>query len=100
MALEDVPICGGSDWHPRNLFRNSPNKYGLEHIWADFEAKIPDLFITEAGNCKIEIVETTASSKFLSPEAIAEGYSNPNDKGNVVKCASTVEELDIILNVQ
>lgn len=83
-----------------NRVHNSPHEQELEHIWADFKPTMPDLFITEAGSCKIETVEKTAPSKFRSSEAIAGGYSNPKDKGNVVKWASTVEELDIILNVQ
>jgi len=100
MASEGVSDRYEAGSNPLDFFRSTLNEHELEHVWAEFEAKLPDLFITEADNCKVEIVEIISPSG-SSPQrqAITGEYIESGEKGNVSKWASTVEELNIILTV-
>jgi hypothetical protein len=98
MASEGVSVRYEAGSSPLDFFRSTLNEHKLEHVWAEFEAKLPDLFVTEADNCKVEIAEITSPSK-SSPQrqAITGEYIKSGDKGNVSKWASTVEELNVTL---
>jgi len=100
MASEGVSVRYEAGSRPLNFFHSTLNEHELEHVWAEFEAKLPNLFVTEADNCKVEIVEIISPSE-SSPQrqAITGEYIESDDKGNVSKWASTVEELNIILTV-
>ena len=76
------------------------NEQGLDHVWGELEAKSHDLFITEAGSCKLEIVKSTPLlGSSPSPPASTEGSTESNGKGHGAESASTTEELSMILSV-
>ena len=97
MASEGASVRYEAGSRPLNFFRSTLNKHELEHVWAEFEAKLSNLFVTEADNCKVEIVEIISPSE-SSPQqqAITGEFIESDDTGNVSKWASTVEELNIL----
>lgn len=72
----------------------------LSIFWPEFEAKLPDLFITEASNCQVEIIEIVSSSNFSPPHAVKGERIESDGKRNLVERISSVEELDTVLHVR
>lgn len=95
MASEGVSVCCRVRSHPLDLFRSTLDEYELD-VWTEFEAKLPDLFVTEASICKVEVVEIIP----LSTQQVVSGDGDEStDEGNVVEWASTIDELNLILDV-
>jgi hypothetical protein len=100
MASENASVFRGASSHPLSSLRNIIDKHELEHFWPEFEAKLPDLFITEASNCEVEIIEIVSSSNFSPPRAVKGERIGSEGEGNLVERISSVEELDTVLHVR
>jgi hypothetical protein len=97
MDSQDVS-CSRSGSNPLELFRNTFNDE-MEYVWADFEAKLPDLFVADPGSCKVEIVEIVPSLEGSLLQEVALGDKLIEER-YVVEEAATFKELDGILNVR
>jgi hypothetical protein len=77
---------------PLQLLRARCGEHWLGHFWIEFEAKLTDLFSETATDCKIGIVEVTASLK----RDITDDISS---KGAIANWVSTRKDLDLLLKV-
>jgi hypothetical protein len=101
MALkESASVLRGASSHPLSSLRSIMDKHELEHFWPEFEAKLPDLFITEASNCNVEIIEIVSSSNSSPTRAVKGERIESDGEENLVERISSVEELDTVLHVR
>lgn len=82
---------------PLSFFRKELLKQGFHHIWMELEAKASDLFIEEAGHCKLEVINLILQSQHSA--ALSESNNEPGASTDT-QLASTVEELSIALAVR
>jgi hypothetical protein len=98
MAAQGIFVSSRSGSPLLKPFCNTRTEYELEHIWAEFEAKLSDLFIAEPNHSRVEIVEIVSPSKD-APQRNA-NRNEPVGEVYRVEWASTVEEIDVVLNVR
>lgn len=89
-----------NDTHQLSPLQSSFNKHELEYFWPEFEAKLPELFVTDTTDCKVEIVEVTPPLNYSSSwQSLAGECSEFDDKENLIECISA-KELDTALHVR
>jgi hypothetical protein len=101
MVSEGVSGFYGAASNSFDHFRRAQNEHKLGHFWLEFEAKLPDLFITEAVDCQVEIVEIVSSSESSLPQQmVTRERIESGDEGDVIKWISTIKELEMVLDVR
>lgn len=99
MTSESVSLIREVGSHPLSPLRSIIDEHELEPFWSEFEAIIPNLFITEASNCKVEIIEIASSNFSPSQQIVTEERIQPENNRNSIERVSSIEELNIILQV-
>lgn len=95
MAKRSVSSHEGLSSSPLDFFRDMLREHGLDHIWTELEAKLSDIFITQDGSCRLEIVEIIRAPPPATPESRTSG-GEANVQG---WAASTTDELNVALAV-
>lgn len=85
--------------HQLSSFQSSIDDHELEYFWPEFEAKLSDLFLTNATDCKVEIVEVVPPPNISSRQSLARGCGESDDRENLIECASA-KELNTALHVR
>lgn len=80
------------------LLQKALGEHQSELLWSDFEAMLPDLFVTEPTNCKAEVLDIIPPCNTDTSLSVEEELIGSVADKNIAEGVSDVEELDDVLS--